>query len=446
MELTVSSLSDLDLNIASQVRSDYIYMYPPRQAYRFFDPATAMIKDKVAKSIRHRGNLNIYIHVPFCRQICGFCNLYTTNIKSPEVHDAYVAAVLTQIAGVQEFLSNHIVPTIYFGGGTPTVLARHTLKRLIDGVLSAFPDRTKSCEVAIEVDPQTVTPGDLEFMRTLGINRINLGLQTRNNAELKTIGRRYRSLEQWQLAYDAMSTGFQNVCIDLIYGLPIQTADSWKKSVMECIEFSPQTICCYPLTERPHTGFAKSSRMRSSDSDYDMWEFADKELRSAGYERQSHVRWAREGGGYMQKELHWGLENLFGFGAGARSYLWDIDLRMNYSIAQRRRALDLYMESINRGELIPQEGIVMCTDERLRKAVILGIHKLDADKVLSSVGIDPIESFGAVFDGLSERGLLTTQGRTVALTQTGMKYRDLIVQMFFSERVRQLTTEFSYNE
>lgn len=446
MKLSVASLSDLDLAINHQERSDYIYMYPPRQAYRPLKLGNEAIQNEIVQSIHGRSALNVYVHVPFCHQICGFCNLYTTNIRSAEVQDAYVTSVLRQVDGFLDFLPVSNVPTVYFGGGTPTVLEKAALRRLVVGLLQAFPKRTANCEIAIEVDPQTVTAQDLDFIRDIGINRINLGLQTRDDTELKTIGRRYRSEEQWRLATEALSVGFDNVCVDLIYGLPGQTAESWKRSVRDCIDLNPQTICCYPLTERPHTGFAKSSRARSSDSDYAMWDFADAELRVAGFKRQSHVRWAREGGGYIQKELHWGLQNLLGFGAGARSYLWDIDLRANYSIGERRRALDLYQASVAEGDVLPREGIPMTQDERLRKAVILGLHNLDADDVAAKVGIDPLPAFEAEFEGLADRGLLTRDERTLSLTDEGMKYRDLIVQLFFSERVRRLTTEFAYNE
>lgn len=446
MRLEVAELADLDFAIRHQVRSDYIYMYPPRQAYRRLKIGEDSVRKRIVESFRGRNRLNVYVHVPFCRQICGFCNLYTTSIRSQEVHRKYVESVLKQIDAFLPLLPQSEIPTIYIGGGTPTVLDRNLLRELVQGALAAFPNRTTKCEIAIEADPQTVDEADLNYLRQLGINRINLGLQSRVDGELQIIGRRYRSAEQWQLAAAAMLVGFDNVCLDLIYGLPGQTLSSWSRSVHECIDLNPQTICCYPLTERPHTGFAKQAHVRSSESDYEMWEHADHSLREAGYDRQSHVRWAREGGGYRQKELHWGSENLIGFGAGARSYLHEIDLRANYSIGKRRYALDLYLHKVTADNFLPDEGFDMSVDERLRKAVILGIHRLDADETLRKTGIDPFSTFGSQFDGLVKRKLLTVEGRRLSLTDEGMKYRDLVVQMFFSERVRQLTTEFSYDE
>ncbi len=405
-----------------------------------------MIKEKIFQSLNVNDRLNVYVHVPFCNQICGFCNLYTTTVRSADVHSSYVDRVIEQIHGMHDQLPIMTVPTIYLGGGTPTALSRHNLGRLVQAVKDAFPKQTDQCEVAIEVDPQTVNIGDLKWIRSIGINRINLGLQTRDDGELKLIGRKYRSEEQWRLARDALSVGFLNVCVDLIYGLPGQTIRSWQHSVDDCVELSPQTICCYPLTERPHTGFSKASRLRSADSDYQMWEYADTTLRSAGFERQSHVRWARPGGGYIQKQLHWGLENLIGFGAGARSYLWDIDVRTSYSMRDRSRALRSFMDDASNGDFSPRDGFLMDADERLRKAVILGLHSLNCSRISRLVGADPAAAFRKEFDGLSAMGLLYRNGGILNLTDSGMKYRDLIVQLFFSDRVRQLTNEFDYNE
>lgn len=380
MELVVSNLAELDSAIKNQLRSDYIYMYPPRQVYQPLGLDKEAILESISQSFVAKKRLNIYVHIPFCKQICGYCNLYTTTIRSKEAQSHYIDCVLRQIDGLSDILLDTEVPTIYIGGGTPTVLEDDDLTRLLTKIHNLFPNQTSDCEIAVEVDPQTVDLKDLEKLKTIGINRINLGLQTRDDQELKTIGRRYRSGEQWSLAEEAMSVGFKNVCVDLIYGLPGQTIESWHKSVNDCIQLFPHTICCYPLTERPHTGFAKSRCARSSFSDYDMWVYADSILRSAGYVRQSHVRWAREGGGYRQKELHWGMENLMGFGAGARSYLWEVDLRTNYSIVERRRALNEFVEQILRDDFLPWEGILMTNDERLRKSVILGLHDLNLRK------------------------------------------------------------------
>lgn len=446
MKLSVASLSDLDRAISEQRRSDYIYMYPPRQAYRPIARDSEALREEVRAALASQQKLNIYVHVPFCHQICGFCNLYATNLRSPETHRAYVDCVLAQISAYLPLIPDVEVSTIYFGGGTPTALAPDTLDRLVTGVLCSFPRRTEKCEIAIEVDPQTIDAAGLKRLNRAGINRINLGLQTRNDSELKTIGRRYRHAEQWALTREALAVGFDNVCLDLIYGLPGQTHESWATSILDCLELNPHTICCYPLTERPFTGFDKSARSRATDCDYAMWDHADQTLRAAGFKRQSHVRWARDGGGYLQKELHWACDNVLGFGAGARSYLWTLDLRNHYSILDRSKALHDFMDRIDRGEVLPAEGLAMNADERLRKATILGLHDLDREKTRARFGVDPVEAFGQDIAGLQDRGLLEAEGMRLRLTESGMKYRDLIVQMFVSEDIRRLTNEFDYRE
>ncbi|MEA2901692.1 MAG: hypothetical protein QOH36_1579 [Actinomycetota bacterium] len=448
MELPVSNLESLDKAIAAQLRADYIYMYPPRQAYRpLEDFSEDSLPAMMSRSIQRDKRLNLYVHIPFCRQICGFCNLYTTTVRSHDVFVDYIAAVESQAVLYRDTVGDgYSIPTVYFGGGTPTILPVEVLAGLMAALRELWPNWEVAAEIAVEVDPQTVDLSSLSALRDVGFNRVNLGLQSRSASELKIIGRRYGPDEQAERVREAMSVGFGNVCVDLIYGLPGQSQETWESSVVECIELYPQTICCYPLTLRPFTGFARRTIRPASGMSYDMWNFADQALRASGYFRQSHVRWARDGGGYKQKELHWGMENLLGLGAGARSYLWEIDLRSGYSVVDRNGALTNFLQVRSPADYIPKEGFVMNPDERLRKAIVLGILNLDLDGCEALLGFDPMEVFPVEFAGLCERGYLAVDSGVASLTQTGARYRDLIVQLFISETVRRRVEEFDYDE
>lgn len=447
MQLTVSSLAELDVAVKSNERSDYIYMYPPRQAYRELPGDDLTTGAAMSRSLARFDTVNLYIHVPFCRQICGFCNLFTTTLRSEDVHAAYLSAVERQLAEYRRLQPRELtVSTIYVGGGTPTLLDPAALGSLLDAVTSLWPMRAPGCEVAIEVDPQTVDGDRLRRLRTVGFNRVNLGLQSTSTAELRIIGRRYDRAEQALRVHEAMDSGFDNVCVDLIYGLPAQSQAEWDSSVADCIALGPHTICCYPLTSRPHTGFARRGLAGSDADTYAMWTAADAALTAAGYRRQSHVRWARSGGGYLQKQLHWGMQNVLGAGAGARSYLWETDLRSGYSVLDAASVVRQYIDGVGRGDFLPRQGFAMDDDERLRKAVVLGLLDLDARRCAELVGTDPCVAFDAEFAALAERGLLEFTPAGVRLTQRGTAYRDLVVQLFFSERVRSSLRGFSYAE
>jgi len=180
---------------------------------------------------------------------------------------------------------------------------------------------------------------------------------------------------------------------------------------------------------------------------YRKYDFAQAFLHTAGYEQQTHVRWALPGrGGYLQKEYHWAGEPVLGFGAGARSYLWNIDVRNGYSLRRRRTALEDYIARVEAERTVYTDGFVMDDDERKRKAVILGLNHLDRLHFRATFGMDPVEEFSDEFAVLSELNLVEESDRWLSLTDIGIRHRDVVVQSFVSKRVRRLVQEFDYAE
>jgi oxygen-independent coproporphyrinogen III oxidase len=303
-------------------------------------------------------------------------------------------------------------------------------------------------EVAIEVAPDTVTATRLLEIREAGFNRINLGVQSIDGGELLNVNRRYGVATTQSALRAAMDVGFDNVCVDLIYGLKGQTDESWRRSIKSVIRYSPETICAYALTLRPGTGFArqKYDEVESSEQ-YRKWDVANAVLLDAGYERQTHVRWAKPGrGGYLQKKYHWASETLIGFGAGARSYLQHLDTRNGYSLKHRSLALTRYLENIQNDKSAVTDGYLMDADERLRKAVILGLQDIDVPTFLERFGVRPEDRFSEEMDLLSALGLISVRPDRIQLSEKGIRHRDLAVQLFLSENVRQLVSECDYAE
>jgi oxygen-independent coproporphyrinogen III oxidase len=446
MEIFARNPTEVMRAIKAGRRSDYIYMYPPRQAYRPLSLNPARTEQLVKGSLGHSAELNLYVHVPFCKQICNFCNLYTTAIKDENVHEHYVRIVCEQIERFPSWGTEPLIRSVYIGGGTPSLLASGYLRRILASLRSRFPNWSSDAEIALEVDPQTVDKERLHSIREVGFNRINLGLQSSALSELVSIGRRYEPEGQAATVNAAMEAGFENVCLDLIYGLPNQTVASFMGSIRSCINFGAQTICCYPLTSRPFTGYSKHGLASNHDESYEMWTLADDILRSSGYRRESHVRWAKPNGGYRQKELHWGMQNLLGFGAGARSYLWDVDLRWGYSVRDRKSALDKYFEDMTRLHDFPSEGFLMSEEERIHKRAVLGLNKLDVTESLDLVGVDVLEHFSSYFDFLISSGFGTLTNSVFMLTAEGVKWRDVLVQPLISDRVFNLVSTFDYSE
>jgi oxygen-independent coproporphyrinogen-3 oxidase len=445
-----ASPSLLSTLMAQQVHADYVYMYPPRQAYRPFDRTTAArLPDLISDSLRHSDVLNLYVHVPFCRQICRFCNLYAVGATSSADLDGYVDTVLAEARHYADASDRKSIPTLYLGGGTPSILSARLLERLVTGLLDMFSVRPDELppETALEVDPATVDAARLKDIRASGINRINLGYQSLVHDEVVRLGRLRPDKAGLGLIGDALDAGFGNVCVDLIYGLEGQTDESWERSVRHVADIGPPTICAYSLTLRPFTGYDRRGYSTVDGAVlYRRYEAADQILRAAGYRQETHVRWVRPGGGYLQKANHWGMHNILGFGAGARSYLWNVDFRNGYSVRSRATTLRRYRALVGSGQSPISDGYVMTPDERVRKAALLNLMSLDRYWFTDLLECDPLDVFGAEFRTFAVLGLSTTTPDRIQLTREGVKYRDLLSQTLFSAEVRRRVSAFDYDE
>lgn len=449
MDLPVRDLATLDIAIGRRDYGNYVYMYPPRQAYRQLEESVPDLSQVVLKSINRFPDANAYLHIPFCAQICRFCNLYTTTVSDTSVHSRYVRRMLDEIETYFEMRTSPVDwKTIYFGGGTPSALATEDLAVLATAIRAGTSDDAIPEELATEVSPETVDASYIRELRDVGFDRISIGLQTRSRDELALIGRSYAVDRQLEIVQAVKDARFGNLCLDLIFGLPGQSLSTWKKSLQETINFDPETICAYAWTARPYTGFGKLNSPRPDGNTLQtMFRAADEVLQEAGYRRETHVRWVKRNGGYLQKKYHWGLSTLVGFGAGARSYLDGIDLRSGYSVRNRRSPLNAYLESCGFGWITSPYGYLMNDDEQRRKAVILGLHDFDNKSYEARFGSSVEQDFGVeLFEGLWARDLLTVSQGRMSLTDRGMGYRDLIVQLFFSAEARNRTEGFNYDE
>jgi oxygen-independent coproporphyrinogen-3 oxidase len=293
-----------------------------------------------------------------------------------------------------------------------------------------------------------VTAESLDAFRLAGINRVNLGVQSWDDAELTSIGRRHGVSVPRRAIELALDAGFGNVCVDLIYGLQGQTDASWEVSLRSVSAYRPPTICCYALTLRPRTGFASRGFFEvESRQQYRRYDMAVEILRETGYMQETHVRWILPGqGGYRQKANHWAGQDVLGFGAGARSYLYHCDVRNGYSVKDRGHALKAYLQRQEAGDFARTDGVLLDEDERRRKRVILGLGHLNREEFRAAHSFDVMDVFPAELRALESTGLITVTHEYVSLTSLGQRYRDVVVQLFFSEHVKDLVSSHSYEE
>ena len=432
--------------VKKQIVADYVYTYPPIQSYLPIDPdgLDSVINASLAKS----NSINLYFHVPHCRQLCSYCNLFTTPTKAYPI-SSYVALLVRELEYFYaQQLLNKTVSTIYIGGGTPSLASPESIGNLLQSIetLCHFPLDGIS-EIAIEIDPQTVDGSKLDDFHAIGINRINLGVQTLNPDELSGINRLRITRTLLDVIDQSLSVGFGNVCIDLIYGLRGQSQDSWRHSVATVASLAPHTICVYPLTLRTRTIYSAKGYQEVNDAEQiSKARIAHDILLANGYRRETHVRYKKEGGGYVQKSNHWRLENVLGIGAGARSYLWEADFRNGYSTTRRNSVVRTYATKVSSHCFPADSGFLMSTAERKHKAIILGLHDLDRGWYESLFGTDATEDFNKEFRVLEELGLITVSPERIWLTEEGYFARDLIVQAFFTDSVVERISAYTYND
>lgn len=284
-------------------------------------------------------NLGVYIQVPFCRTKCTYCNFHT-GVFSKSIYSPYCEAVIREIREHREqyqksgvLLSGSsvdelIVDTVYIGGGTPSLLEPNELQRMMVAIEDSF--ATAIAEATLEADPETITVAKAEAWIKAGINRISLGTQSFNDAELAAAGRLHRRKDIHQCVDILRSAGYRNISFDLIAGLAHQTIGSWKESVAETLALAPEHISIYMLEIDEGSRLGRESlaegtrysaeRVPPDDQIADSYEYACGELVNAGYAHYEISNWAKPGLESKHNLKYWRREPYFGFGAGAHSF------------------------------------------------------------------------------------------------------------------------------
>ena len=266
--------------------------------------------------------LGLYLHIPFCQTKCAYCD-FAVVIGRDRRQTDYVGALTAEIVGWGKALGRPSVETLYLGGGTPSVLAPGQVAALIEACRAAF-DVEPAAEVSLEVNPGTVDREALRELRAAGVTRLSLGVQVFEDAQLRELGRRHTADDARRAVEDARGAGFDNLSLDLIYGLPGQDLASWRQSLAEAIALAPEHISAYGLTIEPATEFGRRLRrgtLAPVDQDLaaEMHEAADEALGTAGYCRYEIANFARPGFECRHNLLYWRNRPFLGLGMGAHS-------------------------------------------------------------------------------------------------------------------------------
>ena len=265
----------------------------------------------------------VYVHIPFCASRCSYCDFFST-LRLDEVGHDYVEALIAEARLRKAELNGKPVKTLYMGGGTPSQLPLPLLARLIDG-LKATLDLNAVQEFTLEANPDDVTPEWSAAVRALGVNRVSMGVQSFQDAVLRLVGRRHTARQANDAVASLRHAGIDNISIDLIYGLPGQTLETWAESVRQAVDLRPQHISAYGLTYEPGTRLWQQREcgevVEASEDQYlDMYRILVGMLQMAGYEHYEISNFALPGYRSRHNSSYWNETPYLGLGAAAHSY------------------------------------------------------------------------------------------------------------------------------
>lgn len=359
----------------------------------------------------------LYIHIPFCSSRCSYCD-FATGLYQPELVERYVRALVQEIGSSLQ--AGQRVDTIYFGGGTPSLLAPAQLDRILSALFERF-DVGDAAEITLEINPGSATPEKLNEFRRLGINRASFGAQTFDDAELAKLGRSHNAADALRTFADLRDAGFTNVSFDLIAGLPGQTLERWQRNVEQALALEPEHLSFYLLEVHSGTPLAEHiARGLQPVPDEDlagvMYRWMLEQASETGYEHYeiSNLCWPNFESQHNLK--YWTGEPYYGFGCSSHSY---------DGCARRwsnQRDVQKYVEMIERGESPIVEEQQLTQDEVRAEALFLGMRLMrgiDARWYRESFGVDLRDEHGEDLDRFFKAGLLEFDGDLIRLTRTG---------------------------
>ena len=265
--------------------------------------------------------LGIYIHVPFCRSKCQYCDFYSLTTKDSRLMESYLQAVCTHIREAGPLAPGYVVDTVYFGGGTPTYFGAEGMATILRAIRKNF-DVARTAEITFEANPDSITDRLLRRLRSEGFNRVSLGIQCDNDEILKKIGRPHNYAQAVEAVELIRKRGFKNLSLDLMYGLPGQTLPMWEKTLKNVLKLTPEHISCYGLKVEEGTplyDYKEFCNLADDDTQADMYLAMVDILKSHGYRQYEISNFCRKGAVSRHNLKYWTGGEYLGFGPNASS-------------------------------------------------------------------------------------------------------------------------------
>ena len=267
-------------------------------------------------------SLGLYIHIPFCKQKCLYCDFCSVARPSEELVDDYLKSLLRCVEEWSAKACGHVVDTVYIGGGTPTTLSAKQLSSVIDSCVKNY-SFSQTPEISCECNPATASREFFSELRAAGINRLSIGVQSADDDELRALGRIHDFRGFVRTYGEARDAGFDNISVDLMYGIPLQTPVSFENTLDRIIDLSPEHISAYCLKVEENTPFGKMAEklvLPNEDAQFEMYKSCVDKLAEAGYARYEISNFSKKGRESRHNLRYWLGEDYLGFGAAAHSY------------------------------------------------------------------------------------------------------------------------------
>jgi oxygen-independent coproporphyrinogen-3 oxidase len=383
-------------------------------------------------------NGGIYVHIPFCVKKCPYCDFYS--ITDLSLSSRYLRALTAEI---QHFHSDYLnFDTIYIGGGTPSVLSPDDISRILEAIFQRF-HILKNPEITIEVNPGTVSLEQFKRYRQAGVNRLNIGIQSFQEKNLAFL-ERIHSAKEAKLAFErARRAGFDNIGMDLIYGLPEQSKENWLYDLEQAVQMRPDHLSCYMLTCESGTPLHRNLQSGRYHPLNDrmvraLFDLTMDYLKAHGYLHYEISNYARKTGKDSPSRMsrhnlkYWTFAPYLGLGAGAHSFI-EPQRSWNYSNVER------YIRNLESGQPPVEEAEVLSSEQLITEAVYLGfrtIRGIDLGEFKQKFGLDFLQVFKETINELENEGLLQKQPDHIALSRKGLAFLDSVVSMFTAQHIK----------
>ena len=435
--MITTQIPSLKSKISQSPYQAYVYSYPHKTAYRPLSPPVNLAQ---LWSDQDKSALFLYIHIPFCEMRCGFCNLFTTVTHNEDFVTQYVKTLQRQAQRVKSALGKSSFARFAIGGGTPTQLPIQHLETIFNMAEERM-GANLNIPISVEVSPETATQDKLKLLRERGADRISIGVQSFIESEVLATQRRQTTPQVEAALGRIKEAGFPTLNIDLIYGLPGQTVETWLQSIRAALRFQPEEIYLYPLYVRPLTGLGRTDK-EWDDIRLACYRAGRQLLLSKGYSQVSMRMFQRWENNPASPVYCCQADGMVGLGCGARSYTDTLHYSNDYAVGVKeiKGILQAYIQNSDEAFDFANYGFKLDGNEQRRRYILLSLLSDEGlnfasyqQRFNSSVYIDFPE-----LRELKQLNLGMEDGEILRLTEAGVELSDVIGAWLFSERVLEL--------